>query len=301
MIEKIDEVRVKAPAKVNLILKVLGRLPNGYHELWSIMQAVDLFDHLYFRHLPSSRGIRLICKTDRVPTGKDNLVYRAAELVLKKANLEEGLEISLEKHIPMGAGLGGGSSDAAATIFGLVQLFQLKWSLSEMADLGAGLGSDIPFFFHMPQALIRGWGHEVVPLSITGSRWVLLVYPNFPTETGWAYQRLSMTRKQVPVLSRDLTSIEKRESIDLSDLLPLMENDFEPALFPTVPRLQEIRDTLLFWGAEVALLSGSGSTVFGVFSQGETAAKAMQAVSEDVQLKVFCVRTGSKGFSLAHD
>ena len=105
--DKIGGVRVKAPAKVNLILKVLERLPNGYHELWSIMQAVALFDNLHFQHRPSSHGIRLTCKTDRVPSGKDNLVYRAAELVLKKAGLEEGLEIALEKHIPMGAGLGG--------------------------------------------------------------------------------------------------------------------------------------------------------------------------------------------------
>ena len=170
-----------------------------------------------------------------------------------------------------------------------------------MADLGAGLGSDIPFFFHMPQALIRGWGQEVVSLPITGSRWLLLVHPGFPTETKWAYQKLSDARKPVPTLATDLTSIEKRESLDLSHILPLMENDFEPALFPAIPRLQEIKENLLSFGAETALLSGSGSTVFGVFSQAETAAKAMRTVSGDAQLKVFCVPTHSKGFELASD
>ena len=296
--EKIDEVRVRAPAKVNLILKVLGRLPNGYHEVWSIMQAVALFDDLHFRHLPVSQGIRLTCKMDRAPSGKDNLVYRAAELVLKKSGLEEGLEITLEKHIPIGAGLGGGSSNAAATIFGLVQLFQLKWSLSEMADVGAEIGSDIPFFFHMPQALIRGWGQEVVSLPVTGSRWILLIHPGFPTATGWAYQQLSNSRKQVPNLSMALASIEKRESLDLSEILPIMENDFEPVLFPVLPRLQEIKDKLLGLGAEAALLSGSGSTLFGVFSEAGSADKARKAFSEDAQLNVFCVPTHSKGFEL---
>ncbi len=298
---KIDEVRVRAPAKVNLILKVLGRLPNGYHELWSMMQTVDLFDHLQLREASPHHNIQLICQMGDVPQGNDNLVYRAAELVMKKAGLDVGIEIHLEKHIPMGAGLGGGSSDAAATIFGLVQLFQLPWSSSEMADLGAQLGSDVPFFFYGPQAIIRGWGHEVVPLSMTGLLWIVLVNPGFPIDTGWAYQQLSQSRVQVPCVSVALNSLGQRNDLSVYDVLPLIENDFESALFPATPRLGKIKAQLLALGADVALLSGSGSTVFGVFLEKERAEKAMRAMADDRQSQVFCVVTGSSGLALVQD
>ncbi|MGB0909428.1 MAG: 4-(cytidine 5'-diphospho)-2-C-methyl-D-erythritol kinase [Nitrospirales bacterium] len=295
---KVDEVRVRAPAKVNLILKVLGRLPNGYHEVWSVMQSVNLFDLLSLRRGFSPNDIRLTCDTAAVPLGKDNIVYRATELVLKKASIDEGVEVHLEKQIPMGAGLGGGSSDAAATIFGLVQLFQLQWSISEMAALGATLGSDVPFFFSMPQALIRGWGQEVVPLTVTGTQWILLVKPEFPIETGWAYQQLAKSRSLVPTLSKDLQGIERGEVLDFDDILPLMENDFEPVLFPEISRLGELKAQILSLGSEVALLSGSGSTIFGVFAQEETALKAMEVIAGDSTMQVFCVSTGSRGFAL---
>ncbi|WP_447970481.1 4-(cytidine 5'-diphospho)-2-C-methyl-D-erythritol kinase [Nitrospira sp. M1] len=292
------EVQVRAPAKINLILKVLGRLPNGYHELWSIMQTVDLFDHVSLRTTSSSQGIQLTCQPGHVPQGIDNLVYRAAAVVLKKAGIDAGVEISLEKHIPMGAGLGGGSSDAAATIFGLVQLFQLRWSWSEMAELGAELGSDVPFFFYGPQALIRGWGQDVAPMTITGSRWILLVNPGFSIETGWAYQQIAQSRTQVPQLSAELHTLQQREALDFQDLLPHIENDFESALFPAHHRLCEIKDELCSLGADVALLSGSGSTVFGVFSEEHTAVKASEQIMQNPHMQVFCVPTSASRLAL---
>ncbi|GJL53738.1 MAG: 4-diphosphocytidyl-2-C-methyl-D-erythritol kinase [Nitrospirales bacterium] len=295
---KVREVQVRAPAKINLILKVLGRLPNGYHELWSIMQTVDLFDHVSLRTTSSSQGIQLICPSSRVPQGPDNIVYRAAALVLKKADIHDGVEISLEKQIPMGAGLGGGSSDAAATIFGLVQLFQLRWSWPEMTELGAELGSDVPFFFYGPQALIRGWGQDVTPMTITGSRWILLVNPGFSIETGWAYQQIAQSRTQIPRLSAEFQALQQREALDFQDLLPHIENDFEPALFPARHRLNEIKDELCSLGADVALLSGSGSTVFGVFSEEHAAVKASEQMRRDPHMQVFCVPTSSSTLAL---
>lgn len=298
---KVREVQVNAPAKINLILKVLGRLPNGYHELWSIMQTVDLFDHMSLRTSPSSQGIQLECQPSRVPQGVDNIVYRAASLVLKKAGISDGVEIHLDKQIPMGAGLGGGSSDAAATIFGLVQLFQLPWSWSEMAVLGTDLGSDVPFFFYGPQALIRGWGQEVVPIAHSGSRWIVLVHPGFPIETGWAYQQLAQSRSEVPQLSAELTALDQRDALDFQDILPHIENDFEPALFPEMPRLGEIKDELCSLGAEAVLLSGSGSTVFGVFSEEHAATKAMDQMENAPQCQVFCVPTSSTRLALVQN
>jgi len=156
-----DEIHVRAPAKINLILRVLDRLPNGYHRIWSVMNTVDLADRLAIRQIRTSSGIRLSCHDASVPQGNNNLVHRAAEFVLKQAGLKVGLEIDLDKQIPMAAGLGGGSSDAAATIVGLVRLLNLGLSLVDMAKLGSQLGSDVAFFFSAPSALVCEWGRGV--------------------------------------------------------------------------------------------------------------------------------------------
>ena len=294
----LEEVQVRAPAKLNLILKILERLPNGYHELWSMMHTVDLFDHLTLQHNPSSTKIQLTCQLDGVPGGEDNLVYRAAARVLKKANLHVGVDIHLDKHIPMGAGLGGGSSDAAATIFGLVQLLGLGWSRQEMATVGQELGSDVPFFFYAPQACIRGWGETVEPVKVIGTRWVLLVNPGFPIETGWAYQQVAKSRTQAPSLSPELLEVQQKDTFDLEELLPFIENDFETALFSVIPRLAEIKQQLYDFGAERALLSGSGSTLFGLFTDKVVALRAGKMLEENLKTSVFCVKTSSTGLAI---
>ncbi|MCA9472303.1 MAG: 4-(cytidine 5'-diphospho)-2-C-methyl-D-erythritol kinase [Nitrospirales bacterium] len=294
----LDEVRVSAPAKLNLILKILGRLPNGYHELWSIMHTVDFFDYLTIQRNPSSTSIRLTCQLDSLSVGEDNLVYRAAARVLEKAHLVIGVDIHLEKHIPMGAGLGGGSSDAAATILGLVQLLGLGWSRQEMANVGGEIGSDVPFFFYAPQACIRGWGEIVEPVTMTGNRWVLLVNPGFPIETGWAYQRVAESRTRVPSLPPELQQVQQEQTLDFGELMPLMKNDFETALFPAIPRLAEIKQQLYDLGADVALLSGSGSTLFGLFADQAGALRAGKTLEENPQITVYCVKTSSVGLAI---
>ncbi|MER3421888.1 MAG: hypothetical protein C4293_00315 [Nitrospiraceae bacterium] len=145
------EIRILAPAKINLILRVLDRRPDGYHNLWSLMQTVGLEDDLRFRLRPEHTGIRLECNDPSLPTDGRNLVARAAGLVLTRAGLAVGLDIRIIKRIPISAGLGGGSSDAAATIAGLNRLLGLDWSVAEMAKIGQTLGSDIPFFSLRPR------------------------------------------------------------------------------------------------------------------------------------------------------
>src|SRR5438093_554009 len=185
------EVRVLAPAKVNLILKVLDRRPDGYHNIWSLMHTVGLEDELRFRLTRRSTGVRLHCDDAALPTDGRNLVAQAASLVLERAGLPAdramGLEIRLTKRIPVSAGLAGGSSDAAATIAGLNRLLGLGWSPEEMARVGQAVGSDVPFFFFAPSALVRGRGEEVAPVTFTGERWVALVHAGFPLEPRWAY------------------------------------------------------------------------------------------------------------------
>ena len=293
-----NEVCIRAPAKVNLILRILDRLPTGYHKLWSIMQTVDLADRLTIRVLPSTAGITLRCENSTVPQDRTNLVFRAAELVLRQAGSSVGLEIVLDKHIPMAAGMGGGSSDAAATIFGLVRLLDLDWSMSDMAKIGAELGSDIPFFFSAPCACVGGWGQEVLPLSMAGERWIVLVNPGFPIETKWAYDRLASTRKQVLPLGEPLKNIEVDQAISWDRITSLMENDFEAPLFPVFPELETIKEEFMAAGAQAALLSGSGATMFGVFSDEKAACRAKSALAHVSQRNIILARSLSSSIQV---
>ncbi len=288
-----QELTIHAPAKVNLCIRVLDRLPHGYHRLWSLMHSVDLFDHLRIRLNQDHNKIQLTCENVSLPVDQGNLVYRAAEGVLRRAEQSVGVEIVLQKAIPLAAGLGGGSSDAAATIFGLNQLLSLGWGLPEMCEVGAELGSDIPFFFQAPCALIRGWGQEVTPCRIDGKRWVVLVNPGFPIPTQWAYEQLASSRDEASPLDPWTTQVESSLQVSWAEVIDSMENDFEEALFPLYPILEYIKDKLHVLGAQGSLLSGSGATVFGLFDAYETAHAACVQLRQDTQWHVFAVPMGS--------
>lgn len=273
-------VRICAPAKVNLILRVLDRRSDGYHNLWSLIQTVALEDQLRFQVRADSTELSLKCDEVTLPTDRRNLIWRAAALVLDRAGLQVGLDIEITKRIPLAAGLGGGSSDAAATIVALNHLLRLGWSVGEMAQVGAALGSDVPFFFFAPSAIVRGRGEDVVAVTLTGVRWVVLVHPGFPIETRWAYDRLAATRKHVRPLSEQHSRIASQVSLAWEDVIPLMENDFEQPLVPVYDAIREIKARLLSKGAETALLSGSGATVFGIFRDEDSAVRAQASVEQ---------------------
>ena len=294
-----DELVVRVPAKINLIIRVLDRLANGYHQLWSIMHTVDLFDVLRIRVNPDHQEIVLQCGNSDLPVDRRNLVYRAAEAVLQQAGMEVGVELELTKSIPMAAGLGGGSSDAAGTIWGISQLLKLGWGLDELKKCGATLGSDIPFFFHAPCALVGGWGQEVSPFLVEGERWVVLVNPGFPIQTKWAYDQLAGHRSALAPLTEFARIVEEKGKVSWDDLLPVMENDFEGALFPQYPILGFIKEKLRSFGAQAALLSGSGATVFGIFASKEVARAASARLQEDTQWLIVDVPMGQSG--LPHD
>ena len=287
-----DGVHIRAPAKVNLVLRVLDRRVDGFHNLWSLMQTVALEDEVCIHLRSGSQGIRVECNDPTLPTDHRNLVVRAASLVLRAANSSFGLDISITKRIPMGAGLGGGSSDAAATIISLSHVLGLEWSPEDMARLGQTLGSDVPFFFSAPSAVVRGRGEEVKRLRVEGQRWVVLVQPGFMVETRWAYERLTSTRQAVRPLSQACEQIATKASTSWEDIIPLMENDFEEALAPVHRAFGEIKQELLTRGAEAALLSGSGSTVFGLFRAKAEADKARAAFGSSEEYHASVAATG---------
>ncbi len=288
-----QEIIVQAPAKVNLCIRVLDRLPNGYHELWSLMHSVDVFDQLRIRLNPHHDRIQLTCDIAGLPVDHGNLVYRAAKGVLQRVEQSVGVDIVLQKTIPLAAGLGGGSSDAAAAIYGLNHLLKLEWGLSEMCEVGAELGSDIPFFFQAPCAVVRGWGQEVTPCMINGKRWVVLVNPGFPIQTKWAYEQLASRRSEISPLDPWSQEVEAKLQVSWEEVIEAMENDFELPLFPVYPILEFMKEKLRALGAQAALLSGSGATVFGVFDEPENAQAAAVQLRRDTQWHVFDAPMGT--------
>ena len=290
-------VRISAPAKVNLILRVLDRRSDGYHNLWSLMQTVALEDELRFQVRADSTELSLKCDEASLPTDRRNLVWRAAALVLDRVGLQVGLDIEITKRIPLAAGLGGGSSDAAATIVALNHLLGLGWSGEEMARVGASLGSDVSFFFSAPSAIVCGRGEDVTAVTLTGARWVVLVHPGFPIETRWAYDRLAVTREQVRPLSETHSRVAGQASLAWEDVIPLMENDFEQPLVPVYGAIREIKTRLLSNGAETALLSGSGATVFGIFHDENSAVSARASVGQVDGWRTYVGRAGTASLS----
>ena len=284
-----SSVTVLAPAKINLILRILDRRPDGFHNLWSLMQTVGLHDEVAIQLSQDHATIKLRCDSLSLSADHTNLVYRAAAAVLHRSDRRIGLNIVLAKRIPMGAGLGGGSSDAAATIVALNRLLNLGWSAMDMAQVGQTLGSDVPFFFFAPSATVTGRGEQVNPVRIAGSRWVVLVNPGFPVETKWAYQQLSSSRAEVLPLADCHAELGGDRCLSWKEVLDVAENDFELPVFKTHPSLQEIKQELLAQGAEAALLSGSGATVFGVFPDEAGAQRARARFQTQPQLKVFAV------------
>ena len=265
----------KAYAKINLGLKVLGRRPDGYHEILSVAQCVDLADILYFEAASSDQ---LTCSLDGLSTGPDNLVYRAVEAF--RARLDrpaQSFHIHLEKNIPLGAGLGGGSADAAAALRALNRLHDQPFSNADLRQIAATLGSDIPFLVEGGTALMKGRGEILEALSWEGTVFYVLAYPGVEISTAWAYGQLSPILTENSPYFNFIVSLSGG-CVDHDRLFEVLENDFTPAVDRAYPIVAELRSQLDRVGARATLMSGSGSTVYGVFDDRKTASQAQSAL-----------------------
>jgi len=262
----------KTPAKINLGLYISHQREDGYHELETLLQMVSLYDSIELITLPS--GIELICDTPDIPKDHTNLVVQAARLLLETCvpDNKPGVRIHLEKNIPSGAGLGGGSGNAAGVLMGLNVLWDLKLSRENLALLAAKLGADVPFFLTAPVAFGMGRGDEMTRVQAVGKFDILLVYPGFPIATSWVYQNLNLklTNRQnnISILKKFLSESQ------VGKLGQYLFNDLEPVVIKRYPEIQAIKDDLSNLGAKGSLLSGSGSTVFAVFDNPEDAKSA---------------------------
>ena len=271
-------------------MRILGKRHDGYHLVDTVMVPVGLYDEIEITRpkwgRQARKGLTVTCDHPAVPSGKRNLAYQAAALLLRERVKREPVRIHIRKRIPVGAGLGGGSSDAAATLRGLNRLFGLGLSQQNLFSLAASLGADVPFFIRARPARARGIGDEIESLASIRRFWVVILYPGFPVSTRWVYRHFSFK----------LTKAIENTSLNFSlggraELARMLVNDLERVAFRRYPRIAILKERLIQEGAAGALMSGSGSSVFGIFFAGNIARKAFLRLRKEEGIQAYLVQS----------
>ena len=283
------ELTFQAAAKINLYLDILGRRSDGYHEIESIVQSVRLYDKIILRL--KGREIKIRCTHPEVPLDKQNTCYRAAEILLTVLGMRQGLEIEIQKNIPIGSGLGGGSADAAATLIGMRKLFQIDIPFSDLSKLALQSGSDVPFCLLGGTALVRGKGEKIIPLPLLKNGWFILVDPGISISTSWVYSRLQgkLTKKRLNI--KLIKELIKKEGMRGVSKFPLY-NKLEEVVIERFPTLRDIKAKLIEAGATGALMTGSGSTIFAVAEDEERVKSILGRLGRKV--RVYAVQATDK-------
>ena len=281
-----------AYAKINLRLRVLGRRADAYHELLTIFQTVTLQDRLVFAPLSDER-LEFECDAPGVPSDERNLVVRAARALRERFQVRRGAKIRLEKRIPTEAGLGGGSSDAAVTLMALALLWEVEVGRAELSALGAQLGADVPFFLTGGTALGTGRGTEIEALKDVAETPLVILTPRVKVSTAEAYREL-----KAPALTKEEALgnllVSRAEAQIPDSLCDGLRNDFEPVIYGLRPEIEHARDALCAAGARCALLSGSGSSVFGIFESRAMAEQSGFTLRGESAWQVFVCQTLSR-------
>jgi 4-diphosphocytidyl-2-C-methyl-D-erythritol kinase len=284
-----EKINVPAFAKINLGLRVHGRRPDGYHEISTVFQAVSLRDTLSFQ-VTNDGKLSLVCTDSAIPTDETNLVLRAARALRERFGVTQGARVELEKVIPAGGGLGGGSSDAAVTLAALATLWGVETDAVELGEMGARLGADVPFFLTGGTALGTGTGTDIRPLQDATKMHLLIVAPGVHVSTAEAYGALGAPAltKVEPLVN---LSVSRTEADFPDSLCGVWSNDFEAVVVRLYPEIGRARERLVESGAGRVMLSGSGSSVFGVFESEGEAARAREALKAEDGWQVFACET----------
>jgi len=275
-----ETLHLESPAKVNLRLEILKRREDGYHELRTILQKISLHDTLHF-FLKKEKGVSITTDHPKLPVGKDNLVFRAAQSVLKVSGYKGGIHIEIEKRIPLGAGLGGGSSNAATTLKAMNQLLKMDLSKRELMEMGLEIGADVPFFFLEGAAIGLGIGERLKKIKLP-ILYFVLIYPNYEVSTRWAYQNFVLTNQRIHFnLHKFLKTPE--------GISHILFNHLEEVVSRKYPQIDVMKKILLSAGALGSLMTGSGPTVFGIFPEEKSATEAYERVKKLVGRKGWVV------------
>ncbi len=271
-------MQILSPAKINLFLHILGKRPDGFHDLLTLMCCVTLYDILSIE--TGYKNISVSCTDPEIPTDERNHAYRAADLFLKKLDKKDGFRIHIDKKIPAGAGLGGGSGNAAAVLSGLNKLFGNPFPLSEIMKMGLEIGADVPFFLFKKPALATGIGNKLEEYPVKIPYKILIVYPGFGVSTKDIYNNLNL---RLTNCKKKLRNSPLKREFDPE----LLCNDLESVTASRHPVINGVKEALLKMGAKGALMSGSGSSVFGLFPDYESAITANKALSMNCKWRVF--------------
>lgn len=277
-------------AKINWLLRILGKRDDGFHELCTIFQTVSLCDELSFEE---SGELILTCDDANIPIDETNLIIKAANILREKYECRKGAKIHLHKRIPAPGGLGGGSSNAAIALLGLKKLWNLEIEFEELSKIAAVLGSDVPFFLVGGTAAGTGRGTEIESFEDLREEFVLIVTPNINVSTAEAFKRLNMPRLTNSD-SKSILEICFDEARKLKSKQNTLENDFERSVFEIEPEIAEVKQTLFDFGAKQALLSGSGASVYAIFDKEETRQATIKAIENKRNWRMFAVATISR-------
>ncbi len=277
MVNKMNEYQMKAYAKINLGLDVIGKLENGYHEVKMVMQTVGIYDELSFEKTES--GILVTTDSGELPTNENNLIYKAAKLMIDTYGIQGGVRIHLQKNIPIAAGMAGGSTDAAATMKGINRLYDLGCDLKELMELGVKIGADVPYCILGGTALAEGIGEKLTPLSQAPECFLLVAKPDINVSTKYVYEHLDAEGvSQHPDIDGMVQAIEAGS---LQGILNRMGNVLENVTVKAYPVIDTIKNRMKELGAVGSLMSGSGPTVFGIFVEEAKVQEAYEKIKEE--------------------
>ena len=272
-------MEIQSPAKINLYLEVCSKRPDGYHNLNTLMCCIELYDTI--RLTFGQKKISVHCAHPNVPEDETNLAWRAAQLFFDNTRIHEGVHIDIEKNIPIGAGLGGGSSNAAAVLKGLNSFYGLPVSSKALITAGKSIGADVPFFIYGKPAVATGIGDILTPCDCIKSCPILLVYPSIPVSTAKVYKKLNLRlTKNKKINTKFLFKLNLGKGVAKQ-----LFNDLELVASEICPEIQEAKASLLAHDASAALMTGSGSAVFGIYENIENAKKAYNAISQNQMRK----------------
>ena len=277
------EIRENPPAKINLGLDILGKRPDGLHELAMVMASIDLADRLYLEEIPENK---IIIETNKafLPTDKKNHVYEALELVKERFEIKQGLRVKIHKEIPVAAGLGGGSTDSAAALRAVNRLWNLGLSVKELASLGAEVGSDVPYCVYGQTSLVEGFGEKVTPIAPMPQCWVVVVKPRMSVSTRTIFAKIVMEDLYHPDIPALVSAIEEN---DYQKMTQNLGNSMEVVTIKKHPIIQQLKDRMLKYGADAAMMSGSGPTVYALchkYSRAKHVFNALKGFCDEVYL-----------------
>ena len=282
------ELKLKAKAKINLGLDVVRKREDGYHEVRMIMQMINLYDKITLRK-KTEPGITVTTNLAYLPVNEDNLVYRAAKLLMDEFQVDGGLEIELQKYIPVAAGMAGGSTDAAAVMVGVNRIFQLGLNKKQLMERGVKIGADVPFCIMRGTALAEGIGEELTPLPAMPHCSLVIAKPKIHVSTKFVYGNLKVRElTEHPDIDGQVQALREN---DLEQLVARMGNVLETVTIPAYPVIDEIKHTMMKYGAMGAMMSGSGPTVFGIFEKEDKAQEVCRLLKKEKAAKqVYLVR-----------